>query len=128
MSEGSVSEGLGVRGIPAAAEEQMVARDIAILRRTGGRLHIAHVSCAGSVEHIRAAKAEGLSVTAETAPISEWIDQARSSGLGDYATDALAKMFRYYDRHGLRGNPGVLGWLLARQPTTFSEFVSREMR
>jgi len=68
MHEGAVSASLGVRGIPAAAEEKMVARDIAVARRTGGRLHIAHVSCAGSVEHIRAAKAEGLGVTAETAP------------------------------------------------------------
>jgi dihydroorotase len=68
MHEGSVSAKLGVRGIPGAAEETMVARDIDILRRAGGRLHIAHVSCAGSVEHIRAAKREGLAVTAETAP------------------------------------------------------------
>jgi dihydroorotase len=68
MHEGSVSANLGVRGIPAAAEETMVARDIDLLRRAGGRLHIAHVSCAGSVEHVRAAKSEGLTVTAETAP------------------------------------------------------------
>ena len=68
MHDGSVSASLGVRGIPAAAEETMVARDIDILRRAGGRLHIAHVSCAESVEHIRAAKREGLVVTAETAP------------------------------------------------------------
>ncbi len=68
MSEGATSAALGLRGIPAAAEETMVARDIEILRRAGGRLHIAHVSCAGSVESIRAAKRDGISVTAETAP------------------------------------------------------------
>ena len=68
MSEGATSAGLGLKGIPAAAEEAMVARDIEILRRAGGRLHIAHVSCAGSVESIRAAKRDGISVTAETAP------------------------------------------------------------
>jgi dihydroorotase len=68
MHEGSVSASLGVRGIPAAAEETMVARDIDLLRRAGGRLHIAHVSCAGSVDCIRTAKREGLSITAETAP------------------------------------------------------------
>ena len=68
MSEGAISAGLGLKGIPSAAEETMVARDIEILRRAGGRLHIAHVSCAGSVQSIRAAKRDGISVTAETAP------------------------------------------------------------
>jgi dihydroorotase len=68
MNEGAISASLGYKGIPAAAEEDMVARDIGIARQTGARLHIAHVSCAGSVEHIRAAKREGLAVTAETAP------------------------------------------------------------
>ena len=68
MHEGEVSASLGLKGIPAEAEETMVARDIALARRAGGRLHIAHVSCARSVEHIRAAKREGLRVTAETAP------------------------------------------------------------
>ena len=68
MHEGEVSASLGLKGIPAEAEETMVARDIALARLAGGRLHIAHVSCARSVEHIRAAKREGLRVTAETAP------------------------------------------------------------
>ena len=68
MHEGEVSASLGLKGIPAAAEESMVARDIALARLAGGRLHIAHVSCALSVEHIRAAKREGVRVTAETAP------------------------------------------------------------
>jgi dihydroorotase len=68
MNEGPTSASLGLKGIPAAAEETMVARDIALARRFGGRLHIAHVSCAGSVELIRAAKSEGLRITAETAP------------------------------------------------------------
>jgi dihydroorotase len=68
MNEGYWSTVLGLRGIPAAAEEIAVARDIALCRLTGCRLHIAHVSTAGSVELIRRAKAEGLPVTAETAP------------------------------------------------------------
>jgi len=68
MNEGPICTRLGLNGIPAAAEETMVARDIELARRAGGRLHIAHVSCARSVEHIRAAKREGLRVTAETAP------------------------------------------------------------
>ncbi len=68
MNEGAVSTRLGLRGIPSAAEEVMVARDISLARLTGARLHIAHVSTAGSVELIRRAKAEGINVTAETCP------------------------------------------------------------
>ncbi|MEJ2670957.1 MAG: dihydroorotase [Deltaproteobacteria bacterium] len=68
MHEGRVSLELGLRGIPAAAEESMIFRDLALLQLTGGRLHIAHVSAFGSVALIRTAKAAGLAVTAETAP------------------------------------------------------------
>lgn len=68
MHEGSVSSVLGLRGIPSAAEEAMLARDLMLLETIGGRLHIAHVSTAGSVELIRRAKAEGLKVTAEVTP------------------------------------------------------------
>jgi len=68
MNEGTIAAELGFSGIPAAAEETMVARDIDIARKIGGRLHIAHVSCARSVEHLRAAKRDGVNVTAETAP------------------------------------------------------------
>jgi len=68
MNEGAVSKELGLKGIPAEAEERMVERDIALARATGGRLHIAHVSTAGSVERIRRAKAEGIGITAEVTP------------------------------------------------------------
>ncbi|MGA9755309.1 MAG: dihydroorotase [Desulfobaccales bacterium] len=68
MHEGRVSLELGLRGIPAAAEESMIFRDLALLQLTGGRLHIAHVSTLGSLALIRTAKAAGLTVTAETAP------------------------------------------------------------
>ncbi len=68
MNEGHVSTRLGLKGIPNAAEESMVARDIALSRLTGGRLHIAHVSTRGSVALIRMAKEEGLKVTAEATP------------------------------------------------------------
>lgn len=67
-------------------------------------------------------------VRAETQPIPEWVDQARGRGLEEYAVSALSKMFDYYDRHGLRGNPRVLTWLLGRQPTTFREFADRAAR
>ncbi|UCD58459.1 MAG: dihydroorotase [Candidatus Hydrogenedentota bacterium] len=68
MNEGPTSRALGLPGLPSAAEEIMVARDIALARLTGGRVHIAHASCARSVELVRNAKREGLAVTAETAP------------------------------------------------------------
>jgi len=68
MHEGWVAARLGLPGIPAAAEEAMVARDIALAELTGSRLHLAHVSTAGSVELIRQAKRRGLPVTAEAAP------------------------------------------------------------
>ena len=68
MNEGAVSTRLGLRGIPSAAEEVMVARDLALARLTGGRLHIAHVSTEGSVMLIRRAKQDGINITAETCP------------------------------------------------------------
>lgn len=68
MNEGIVSRRLGLRGIPAAAEETMVARDLALAELTGGWLHIAHVSTAGSVELIRCAREKGTQVTAEVTP------------------------------------------------------------
>ncbi len=68
MHEGEVSTRLGLRGIPGAAEEAMVARDIVLARLTGARLHLAHLSTAASVALVAAAKAEGLAVTAEATP------------------------------------------------------------
>src|SRR3989304_373643 len=68
MNEGDVATRLGLRGIPNAAEETMVPRDIALAELTGGRLHIAHVSTRGAVELIKSAKARGVRVTAEATP------------------------------------------------------------
>jgi dihydroorotase len=68
MHEGRVSTELGLRGIPAQAEDIMVARDIALAELTGGRLHIAHVSTAGAVRLVHDAKARGLRITAEVTP------------------------------------------------------------
>jgi len=69
MNEGLLSVMLGLRGVPAQAEEVMVARDIALAELTKGKLHIAHVSTAGSVELLRSAKKRGLAaITAETCP------------------------------------------------------------
>src|SRR5437588_12991794 len=68
MNEGFESMRLGLRGMPAAAEEVMVHRDIALAELTGGRLHILHVSTAGSVDLIRRAPKRGVSVTGEACP------------------------------------------------------------
>jgi dihydroorotase len=68
MHEGLTSSSLGLAGQPREAEEVVVARDLAIARLTRGRLHLCHLSSAGSVEMVRRAKAEGLRVTAEVTP------------------------------------------------------------
>jgi len=68
MHEGLTSVVLGLSGIPAAAEDVMTSRDIALAEATGGRLHIMHVSTANSVDAIRRAKSRGVRVTAEAAP------------------------------------------------------------
>ncbi len=68
MNEGYLSARLGLRGIPAEAEEIMVIRDILLARRTGGHVHLAHMSTKGSVELIRWGKERGVRVTAEVTP------------------------------------------------------------
>ena len=68
MHEGYMSTALGLPGMPSAAEEIMVNRDIALAEMTGARLHIAHVSTAGSVDLVRRAKKRGVRVTAEVCP------------------------------------------------------------
>ena len=68
MNEGMVSTELGLKGMPAEAEDIMVYRDIALLEKTGGQLHVAHISSKNSVELVRQAKSRGLSVTCEVAP------------------------------------------------------------
>jgi dihydroorotase len=68
MHEGSASTRLGLKGIPGAAEDVMVLRDLALAELTGGRLHIAHVSTRGAVRAVREAKRRGLAVTAEVTP------------------------------------------------------------
>lgn len=68
MHEGIVSTRLGLKGIPAAAEEIMVARDILLAQLTGGHVHLCHISTRGSVELIRRAKEQGIRVTAEACP------------------------------------------------------------
>lgn len=68
MNEGLVSTELGLPGIPAAAEDVMVARNLSLSELTGARLHLAHISTAGSVRMVREAKSRGIRVTAEACP------------------------------------------------------------
>ncbi|MCL5960343.1 MAG: dihydroorotase [Chloroflexi bacterium] len=87
MHEGVIATKLGMRGIPGAAEDIAVARNIAIAQMVDGHLHVAHVSTAGSVELIRRAKEKGIRVTAEVTPhhltlTDEWVaGERRSWGL-----------------------------------------------
>lgn len=68
----------------------------------------------------------GRPVRAEEQSIKSWKEEARSKGLGEYAVQTLVKMFRYYQRYGLGGNPRVLTWLLGRPPTSLATFVARK--
>ncbi len=85
MHEGMWSVVLGLRGIPSVSEEAIVARDIVLAEDTGARLHVAHISTAGSVALIREAKRRGVGVTAEVTPHHLLLtDEA----VGGYNTDA----------------------------------------
>jgi dihydroorotase len=68
VNEGAVSLEMGLRGLPAAAEETIIKRDLELAKETGGHIHIAHVSTEGSADLIRKAKEEGVHVTAEVTP------------------------------------------------------------
>ncbi len=85
MNEGIVSARLGLKGIPAEAEEIMVIRDILLARRTGGHVHLAHMSTRGSVELIRWGKERGINVTAEVCPHHISLTEDR---VGAYDTNA----------------------------------------
>ena len=101
MAEGPVATHLGLDGIPAAAEETMIARDIALAEATGGRLHVAHLSTAGSVPLVREAKARGLSVTAEVCPhhlptTAQWVLGRKgesTTAAGGLAYDTSTKVY-----------------------------------
>jgi hypothetical protein len=67
-------------------------------------------------------------VSAQEINIESWEEKARNSGLGDYQVETLKKMFRYYARYGLKGNPNLLTWLLDRPPTTLADFIVKLMQ
>jgi dihydroorotase len=83
MHEGAVSARLGLPGVPAAAEEAAVARDIALAKAAGGRLHLTHLSTAGSIELVRRAKVDGAPITCDVTPhhlemTDEWVAGSRA--------------------------------------------------
>ena len=81
MNEGIVSARLGLKGWPAVAEEAIIARDVLLTEHVQSRLHICHLSTAGSVEIVRWAKARGIKVTAEVTPHHLLLDE---EVVGDY--------------------------------------------
>ncbi|MFO1188829.1 MAG: dihydroorotase [Alphaproteobacteria bacterium] len=83
MNEGEISTRLGLPGIPAAAEAVMIERDMRLVALTGARYHAAHVSTAAGADIIRRAKAQGLPVTADTAPPYFSLNETE---VGDYRT------------------------------------------
>ncbi|MFF5257461.1 dihydroorotase [Actinomadura viridis] len=78
MNEGEMSARLGLGGWPAVAEEAIIARDVLLAQHVGSRLHVCHVSTAGSVEILRWAKSKGQRVTAEVTPHHLLLDDARA--------------------------------------------------
>jgi dihydroorotase len=85
MNEGAISTELGLPGMPAAAEDVMVARNVALAELTGARLHLAHISTEGSVRMVREAKSRGLKVTAEACPHHFTITEEAVRGYNTYA-------------------------------------------
>ena len=103
MNEGWVSNRLGLQGAPNSAEETMVARDIALAEMVRGRIHLAHISTAGTLELVRNAKAKGINVTCEVTPhhltLTDEAVMGRADGdesafgpLGSAAYDTYAKV------------------------------------
>lgn len=103
--EGQIHEGywsmlLGLKGIPSAAEEVMVARDLILTEASGSRLHLAHVSTAGSVRMLREAKARGVAVTAEVTPHHLVLTDAATASF-DTATKVNPPLRAESDRQAL---------------------------
>lgn len=85
MNEGLVSTELGLPGIPSAAEDVMVARNVSLAELTESRLHLAHISTAGSVRMVREAKSRGLKVTAEACPHHFTLTEELTRGYNTHA-------------------------------------------
>ncbi|MCH8206040.1 MAG: dihydroorotase, partial [Chloroflexi bacterium] len=109
MNEGWVSNRLGIKGVPASAESVMVARDISLAELTGGRLHLAHVSTAETVDLVRRAKDKGLDVTCEVTPHHLTLADATVMGVRDGGSPFDPLTSSAYDTHA-KVNPPLRGW------------------
>ena len=85
MNEGEIATRLGLAGIPAQAEVIMIERDLRLVELTGAHYHVAHISTAAGIEAVRAAKARGLPVTAEAAPLHFALNELEVEGYRTYA-------------------------------------------
>ncbi|MEW6048653.1 MAG: dihydroorotase, partial [Bacillota bacterium] len=102
MREGAVALRLGLPGIPAEAESVVVARDVALARATGARVHLAHLSTADSVRIVAEAKAAGVPVTAEVTPHHLFLTEEALDGF-DPSAKVNPPLGSAEDRQALRG-------------------------
>jgi dihydroorotase len=100
MHDGDVSRRLGIAGIPAAAEEIFIERDLALARLTGGWLHVCHVSTARGADRIDAGRREGVNVTAEVAPHHLLMDDEWVAGRRSFVREELSER-----KPGVPGHP-----------------------
>jgi len=112
MHEGVVSARLGLPGIPSAAEDTAVARDIAIAEMTGARLHLTHISTRGAIASIRDAKARGIRITCDVTPhhlamTDDWVGGSRAFAWE--RGSSLAPRATAYDS-ATKVNPPLRGW------------------
>lgn len=101
IAEGMVATRLGLAGIPAAAEEVMMARDISLAELVGGKLHLPHVSTSGAVDLLQQARARGVKVTAEVCPhhltiTDQWVMGNKGSGDSELGLDAYNTSTKVY--------------------------------
>ncbi len=130
----------GIYAVPYAAETRISMVDLddvaeaaaRVLTEPGHRGASYELSGPGYLSQLEVAaifgQCLGREVRVEPVPIEIWKDRARAAGLGEAQIETLVKMFRYYQRHGFRGNSGVLGWLLGRPPVSLPRFVERVVK
>jgi NAD(P)H dehydrogenase (quinone) len=129
----------GVYTTPYSAETRLSLVDLADVAAAGATV-LSETGHAGATyelvgtgaltqHEVAAVLSQGLgrAVGVAVIPREAWRQQAGAAGLGQYQLDALIKMFEYYERYGLEGNPAVLGWLLGRAPTSLADFVRKSL-
>lgn len=72
-------------------------------------------------------KETGRQITAELLSLDSVLSSEGALHLGEYQKQGMRRLFEYYGKHGIFGNPNVMTWLLGRKPTTFAEYIRREM-